>query len=48
MAGENTIERTKGAKVKFLFQWLHMTRILFMLNYNLKICILSTPFNIAF
>jgi hypothetical protein len=38
----------KGAKVKVLFQGLHMTRVIFVLVYNLKFCILDTPFNTTF
>jgi hypothetical protein len=33
---ENTIKGIKGVKVKILFQGLHMTRIIFMLIYNLN------------
>jgi hypothetical protein len=34
--------------VKVLFQELHMTHINFVLVYNLKFCILNTPFSITF
>jgi len=44
---ENTIKGIKGVKVKILFQGLHMTRIIFMLIYNLKFYILEIQFNIA-
>jgi hypothetical protein len=44
---ENTIKKTKGAKVKVLFQGLHMACVIFVLVYNLKVCILNTQFNIA-
>jgi hypothetical protein len=46
--GEIMIKGAKGAKVKVLFQGLHMTRVIFMLVYNLKFCILDTPFNNTF
>ncbi len=46
--GENTIKGAKGAKVKVLFQGLHMTHVIFVLVHNFKICISSTPFNITF
>jgi hypothetical protein len=46
--GENTIKGAKGAKVKILFQGLHMRCVVFVLVYNFKFCILGTPFNIAF
>jgi hypothetical protein len=48
MAGENMVKGAKGAKVKFLFQGLHMTHVFFMLVYNFKICISNIPFNTAF
>jgi hypothetical protein len=38
----------KGAKVKVLFQGLHMTHIIFVLVYNFKFCISYTLFNITF
>jgi hypothetical protein len=43
MLGESTTKGVRGAKVKVFFQGLHMTLVIFMLIYNLKICILSTP-----
>jgi len=46
--GEIMVKRAKGAKVKVLFQGLHMTHVIFALVFNLKFCILDTPFNIAF
>jgi hypothetical protein len=46
--GENIVQRAKGAKVKVFLQGLHMTRVIFVLVYNLKICISSTPFNTVF
>jgi hypothetical protein len=46
--GEITIKRARGAKVKVLFQGLHMTCVIFMLVYNLKLSILDTPFKTTF
>jgi hypothetical protein len=46
--GEITIKGAKGAKVKVLFQGLHMTCVIPKLVYNLKFCISNTPFNTAF
>jgi len=46
--GEIVVKRARGAKVKVLFQGLHMTHVIFVLVYNLKFYILDTPFNIAF
>jgi hypothetical protein len=38
--GENTVKGAKGAKVKVLFQKLHLTCVIFVLVYNyFKICI---------
>jgi hypothetical protein len=48
LEGENKIKRIRGVKVKVIFQGLHITHVIFVLVYNLKICILGTPFNIAF
>jgi hypothetical protein len=45
--GENTIKGAKGAKVKVLLQELYMTRIIFVLVYNLKFYALDAQFNIA-
>jgi hypothetical protein len=42
------VKGAKGAKVKVFFQGLHMTPIIVMLVYNLKFCILNTPFNVKF
>jgi hypothetical protein len=42
------VKGTKGIKVKTIFQGLHMTHVIFVLVYNFKICMLSTPFNNAF
>jgi hypothetical protein len=42
------VKRAMDAKVKVLFQGLHMTCVIFVLVYNLKFCISDTPFNIAF
>jgi hypothetical protein len=44
---ENIVKKTKGTKVKALFQGLHVTREVFVLVYNFKIFISSTPFNIV-
>jgi len=46
--GENTITRNKSAKLKVLFQGLHMKRVVFVLVYNFKFYISSTSFNTAF
>jgi hypothetical protein len=46
--GEITVKGAKGAKVKVLFQGLHMTHVIIVLVYNLKFYISNTPFNIAF
>jgi len=46
--GENMVKGTRGAKVEILFQELNMTRVIFVLVYNLKFCISGTPFNIIF
>jgi hypothetical protein len=46
---ENMVKGVRGAKVKVLFQRLHMTRVIkFVLINNVKFCVSSTPFNIAF
>ncbi len=46
---ENMVKGVKGTKVKVLFQGLHMTCVIkFVLFYNFKMFISSTPFNIAF
>jgi len=42
------VKGARGAKVKILFQGLHMTHVIPVLVYNLKFYILNTPFNIAF
>jgi hypothetical protein len=39
---ENMVKGAKGAKVKILFQGLHMTRVIYVLVYNLKLYILDT------
>jgi hypothetical protein len=36
------VKRAKGAKVKVLFQGLHMTCVIYVLVYNLKFYILDT------
>jgi hypothetical protein len=43
--GEITV---KGAKVKIIFQGPNMTCVMPTLVYNLKFCVLNTPFNITF
>jgi hypothetical protein len=48
LLGENTVKGTKVAKIKFFFQGLHMTNVIFVLVYNFKICISSTVFNTSF
>jgi hypothetical protein len=35
------VKKAKGAKVKVLFQGLHMTHVTFVLVYNLKFCFLD-------
>jgi hypothetical protein len=45
---EITIKGAKGAKVKVLFQGLHMTCVIFTLVHNLKFYISDTPFNTTF
>jgi hypothetical protein len=45
---EITLKGARGAKVKVIFQGLHMTRVIFALVYKLKFCILDVPFNTAF
>jgi hypothetical protein len=42
------VKKAKGAKVKVIFQGLHLTHVVFMLVFNFKICILNTPSNTAF
>jgi hypothetical protein len=44
----NNCRRARGAKVKVLFQRLHMTHFIFAFVYNLKFCILDAPFNTTF
>ncbi len=46
--GEIMIKGARGAKVKVLFQGLHMTCVIFALVYSLKFCISNIPFNTAF
>jgi hypothetical protein len=43
--GENMVKGAKGAKIKVIFQGLHMTHVVFVLVYNFKICILNAPFD---
>jgi hypothetical protein len=46
--GEIMIKRAKGAKVKVIFQGLHMTCVILALVYNLKFLILDTPLRTTF
>jgi len=46
--GEITVKGAKGTKVKVFFQGLHITHVILALVYNLKFCILDTPFSTAF
>jgi hypothetical protein len=46
--GEITIKGARGAKVKVLFQGLHMTCVIHALIYNLKFYILDNPFSTTF
>jgi hypothetical protein len=46
--GENIVKGTKGAKVKVFFQRLYISRVIFVLVYNLNFFISSTQFNITF
>jgi hypothetical protein len=42
------VKGAKGAKIKVLFQMLHMTCVICVLVYNFKFCFSDTPFNILF
>jgi len=42
------VKRPKGAKVKVFFQGLHTTHVIFVLVYNFKIYISSTPLTLHF
>jgi hypothetical protein len=46
--GEIMVKGAKGAKLKVLFQGLHMTRVILALVYNLKFYISDTMFSITF
>jgi uncharacterized membrane protein YagU involved in acid resistance len=46
--GEIMVKKAKGAKVKVIFQGLHMTHVIFALVYNFVFCILKAPFNTTF
>ncbi len=46
--GEITVKRAKGAKVKVVFQGLHMTCVILALVYNLKFLISNTPLRTTF
>jgi hypothetical protein len=48
LLSEIMVKGARGAKVNVFFQGLHMTRVIFVLVYNFKFCILDTPFNIIF
>jgi len=39
--GQNMVKKIIDAKVKVLFQELHMTCVIFVLVYNFKFCILD-------
>jgi hypothetical protein len=45
---EITIKGARGANMKVLFQGLHMTCVILMLVYNLKLYISNTPFSTTF
>jgi hypothetical protein len=45
--GENTLKGIKGAKVKVLFQGLHMIRGIYVLVYNFSFYIVDIQFNIV-
>jgi hypothetical protein len=44
LEGAIMVERTRHTKVKVFFQGLNMTCVTYALVYNLKFCILNTPF----
>ncbi len=46
--GENMVKGTKGAKVEVIFQGLHITCVIFVLVYNLKLCISNTHLTLHF
>jgi len=48
LEGENMVNGAKGAKVKVIFQGLHMTRVIFVLVYNFYFFILGISFNTTF
>jgi hypothetical protein len=45
--GENIAKGAMGAKVKVLFQGLHITHLIRVLVYSFKFCILDTQLSIA-
>jgi len=45
---ESMVKEAKGAKVKVIFQGLHMTHVIFVLLYNFKFCFLGTPLALHF
>jgi hypothetical protein len=46
--GKIRVKGARGTKVKVFSQGLHMTRVIPMLVYKLKFCILNTLFDITF
>jgi hypothetical protein len=42
------VKGARGIKVKLFIKGLYMTCVIFVLVYNFKFCILSTPFNTTF
>lgn len=45
--GENMVKGAKNAKVKVIFQGLHMTCVIIVVIYTLNFYIIDTQFNIA-
>jgi hypothetical protein len=48
LKGEITVKGTKDAKVKVIFQGLHMICVMPALVYNLNFCVLNIAFNTTF
>jgi hypothetical protein len=48
LMGWNHNKKSQEHQRKSHFQGLHMTHVISMLVYNLRFCILDTPFNITF
>jgi hypothetical protein len=46
--GAIMVKRARGTKIKVLFQILLMTRVIFMLVYNLELCIWNTPLHFTY